>query len=305
MEDALVAHLVPGFTFRPVRNTDGDAIRPIGLVLHVQQGYGGLSGWFDNPVSRVSSTLWVGRTGQREQYVPSDVRAWAQAAGNADYDSIETEGFDTEALTDQQIENIAQAYADGVRTFGWALAVTHTPGDSGLIMHSDGGAAWGNHLGCPGTLRAAAAAQIIARAAEIVREPRLLAGTGTVSTGTVSTGTAGTGTVSTGAGGGADASGRSRAKAQALQRAVHVAVDGIWGPVTDTALQAVRANRHTRAEQAAVATTVDGIWGPRSQTAYIATVRAIQAALGVGVDGIWGPVTDRAFVAVRGASFTG
>ncbi|WP_239405445.1 N-acetylmuramoyl-L-alanine amidase [Frankia sp. Cj3] len=315
-----MAHLVPGFTFRPVRNTDGDAIRPIGLVLHVQQGYGGLSGWFDNPVSRASSTLWVGRTGQREQYVPSDVRAWAQAAGNADYDSIETEGFDTEALTDQQIENIAQAYADGVRTFGWALAVTHTPGDSGLIMHSDGGAAWGNHLGCPGTLRAAAAAQIIARAAEIVREPRLLAGTGTVSTGTVSTGTvstgtvstgtvstgtAGTGTVSTGAGGGADASGRSRAKAQALQRAVHVAVDGIWGPVTDTALQAVRANRHTRAEQAAVATTVDGIWGPRSQTAYIATVRAIQAALGVGVDGIWGPVTDRAFVAVRGASFTG
>ncbi len=86
---------------------------------------------------------------------------------------------------------------------------------------------------------------------------------------------------------------------------MHVAVDGIWGPVTDTALQAVRANRHTRAEQAAVATTVDGIWGPRSQTAYIATVRAIQAALGVGVDGIWGPVTDRAFVAVRGASFTG
>ncbi len=300
MEDALVAHLVPGFTFRPVRNTDGDAIRPIGLVLHVQQGYGGLSGWFDNPVSRASSTLWVGRTGQREQYVPSDVRAWAQAAGNADYDSIETEGFDTEALTDQQIENIAQAYADGVRTFGWALAVTHTPGNSGLIMHSDGGAVWGNHLGCPGTLRAAAAAQIIARAAEIVREPRLLAGTGTVSTGT-----AGTGTVSTGAGGGADVSGRSRAKAQALQRAVHVAVDGIWGPVTDTALQAVRANRHTRAEQAAVATTVDGIWGPRSQTAYIATVRAIQAALGVGVDGIWGPVTDRAFVAVRGASFTG
>jgi len=36
MEDVSVTHIVPGFTFRPVRNTDGDEIYPIGLVLHVQ-----------------------------------------------------------------------------------------------------------------------------------------------------------------------------------------------------------------------------------------------------------------------------
>ncbi len=294
MEDTRVAHIVPGFTFRPVRNTDGDAIRPIGLVLHVQQGNGGLFGWFDNPASQVSSTLWAGKAGQREQYVPSDVRAWAQVVGNANYDSIETEGFDTEPLTDSQLETVAQAYADGAQTFGWALTVTHTPGSSGLILHSDGGAAWGGHFGCPGTLRAAAAERIIARATEIVRGPQPVAAIVPV----VSPGGGGGGT-------GADASGRSRARVQALQRAVHVAVDGIWGQVTDAAIQAVRANHHTRAEQAAVGTTVDGIWGPRSQAAYIATVRAIQAALGVGVDGVWGPVTDRAFVAARGASFTG
>jgi hypothetical protein len=283
MEDVSVTHIVPGFTFRPVRNTNGDEIHPIGLVLHVQQGNGSLFTWFDNPASQVSSTLWAGKSGQREQYVPSDVRAWAQAAGNATYDSIETEGFDTEPLTDAQIETVAQAYAEGVRTFGWALLVTHTPGSPGLIMHADGGVAWGNHPGCPGTLRAAAATQIIARATEIVRGPQPPSGTPGNSTGT---------------------RGRSRAKVQALQRIVHVAVDGIWGPVTDAAIQAVRADRHTRVEQAAVGTAVDGIWGRRSQDAYIATVRAIQTVLGVGVDGIWGPVTDQAFVAVRNDNFT-
>jgi hypothetical protein len=163
-----VAHLVPSFTFRPVANTDGDAIRPIGLVLHVQAGNGSPYGWFNTSSSQVSSNLWAGKNGQREQYVPSGVRAWAQAAGNSTYDSIETEGQPSEALTAAQIESVAQAYADGVRTYGWALRVTDTPGQSGLILHSDGGAAWGNHPGCPGPIRARQRAQIISRAKAIL-----------------------------------------------------------------------------------------------------------------------------------------
>jgi len=59
---------------------------------------------------------------------------------------------------------------------------------------------------------------------------------------------------------------------KALQRAVHVSPDGIWGPATDAALQAVRSGQ---------------------------TVRAIQAALGVAVDGSWGPQTDQAFLTAR------
>jgi hypothetical protein len=163
-----VTHLVPSFTYRPVRNTDGDAIRPIGMVLHVQAGNGSPYGWFNTAASQVSSTLWAGKNGQREQYVPSDVRAWAQAAGNSTYDSIETEGQPTEALTAAQIESVAQAYADGVRTYGWALRVTDAVGQSGLICHSDGGVAWGNHPGCPGGIRAGQRTQIINRAKAIL-----------------------------------------------------------------------------------------------------------------------------------------
>ncbi len=266
-----MAHIVQGFQYRPVRNTSGDPIRPIGLVLHVAQGNGSQFDWFNDPKSQVSANLWAGKAGQREQYVPSDVRAWAQVAGNSTYDSIETEGFDTEALTPEQIETVAVAFADGVRAFGWALAVTDTPGQSGLITHGAGKVAWGNHPGCPGAIRAGQRHQIIARAAEIVGGPAAPV----------------------------------QAKVVALQHAVHVAADGIWGAVTDAALAAVRANRHTSAEQAAVGTTVDGVWGPRSQAAYVATVRTIQSILGVGVDGVWGAITDRAFVAARNTYFTG
>lgn len=163
-----MTHLVPTFSYRPVANTAGDPIEPIGLCLHVQAGDGSPWGWFNNPTSQVSSNLWAGRNGEREQYVPSDVRAWAQAAGNGMYDSIETEGYPSEVLTAAQVETVAQAYADGVRTFGWALAVVDTPGESGLILHSDGGIGWGNHPGCPGPLRADQRPQIIARAVEIL-----------------------------------------------------------------------------------------------------------------------------------------
>lgn len=163
-----MAHLVPSFTYRPVRNTDGDAIRPIGLVLHVQAGNGSPYGWFNTSSSQVSSNLWAGKAGQREQYVPSDVRAWAQSAGNQTYDSIETEGQPSEALTAAQIESVAQAYADGVRAYGWSLRVTDTVGQSGLILHSDGGVAWGNHPSCPGSIRAGQRTQIINRAKAIL-----------------------------------------------------------------------------------------------------------------------------------------
>ncbi|SBW18739.1 N-acetylmuramoyl-L-alanine amidase family 2 protein [Candidatus Protofrankia californiensis] len=266
-----VAHIVQGFQYRPVKNTNGDTIHPIGLVLHVAQGNGSQFNWFNDPQSQASSNLWAGKAGQREQYVPSDVRAWAQAAGNSTYDSVETEGFDTEALTPEQIETVAVAYADGVRTFGWALAVTDTPGQPGLITHGVGKVSWGNHPGCPGTIRAGQRHQIIARAAQIV--------------------------------GGATSP--VQPKVVALQHAVHVAADGVWGPVTDAALAEVRTNRHTRAEQAAVGATVDGVWGPLSQAAYVATVRTIQSILGVGVDGVWGPITDQAFAAARSTYFTG
>jgi surface antigen len=88
------------------------------------------------------------------------------------------------------------------------------------------------------------------------------------------------------------------------QAAVHVDVDGEWGPVTDAAVSLVRraAQGHlgdVRATQRAVGTTVDGDWGPASRKALTATVRALQGAWGAAADGDWGPQTDGAWASAR------
>jgi GH25 family lysozyme M1 (1,4-beta-N-acetylmuramidase) len=90
---------------------------------------------------------------------------------------------------------------------------------------------------------------------------------------------------------------------KALQAAVHVNVDGIWGPTTDAALQLVRSAAYlherpnVKALQTAVGTTPDGDWGPQSQAALTTAVKAVQRALGNGlaVDGSWGDATDARF----------
>lgn len=89
------------------------------------------------------------------------------------------------------------------------------------------------------------------------------------------------------------------------QAAVHVTVDGIWGPGTDHAVSAVRSAAFLKQLgsvpelQRAVGADDDGIWGPASRAALVDTVRELQAAWAVAVDGDWGPATDRAWSAVR------
>ena len=89
----------PGFTLRQVRNVysagtvsahfGGDVPNTRGLVLHVQDGDGGLFGWFDNPKSLASSAWWAGKNGEREQYGDPDLeRFWTQAAGNWDWHAV-------------------------------------------------------------------------------------------------------------------------------------------------------------------------------------------------------------------------
>jgi hypothetical protein len=128
----------------------------LGLVLHVQQGNNSPYGWFagGSGGNGVSSTWWVGKAGQIEQYVDSALTAYAQGAGNPTYNSVETEGFDYEALTPAQISGVAQIYAWGMRTYAWPAELADAPGNQGLGTHGMGGAAWGNHPGCPGAIRA-------------------------------------------------------------------------------------------------------------------------------------------------------
>ena len=103
---------------------------------------------------------------------------------------------------------------------------------------------------------------------------------------------------------------------KALQRAVRVHDDNVWGPSTDKALLAVREASiwggndfpyGVRFAQEVVGAFEDGIWGDRSRASHDFTVVAVQTALkAMGfdsgpIDGRWGRQTDEAFQAARKA----
>lgn len=160
---------MPQAQFRPVVNVHRNGVKEHrGLVLHVQEGLNSPFGWFNNPSSEASSDFWVSKSGLIEQYVETGTDyAWAQAAGNAYYASVETEGHVGEPLTAAQIEGVAKIYAWGHATFGWPLTVVDSTTAHGLTWHGAGGAAWGGHYGCPGTLRKNQRAAIMARATQL------------------------------------------------------------------------------------------------------------------------------------------
>ncbi len=143
----------PFALWRPVQNHSGAMSAHLGLILHVQQGNGGLSGYFNDPANQASSTWWVAKTGTLEQYVDADVRAWAQSAGNATYNSVETEGFVAEPLTPPQEATLARLYNWSTSVYGWPNALSEAPGQPGFGWHGEGGSAWGGHVGCPGDVR--------------------------------------------------------------------------------------------------------------------------------------------------------
>lgn len=153
--------VTPFSTWRPVSNRGGAMSAHIGLVLHVQEGNNSPYGWFSNPQSQASSTWWVSKSGVIEQYVDTSTAAWAQGSGNATWNSVETEGYVAEALTDAQLRGVAQIYSWGAQQYGWPMRVSDSPSTGGLGTHGMGGQAWGGHGGCPGATRAAQRQQII------------------------------------------------------------------------------------------------------------------------------------------------
>jgi hypothetical protein len=124
--------------FHPVR----------GPVPHAQVGYGSLFRRFNDPAVQASSHFWISKTGVIEQYVDTDVKAWAEGDGNPNFWSIEFEGMTGEPLTPEQI-------TAGGRLCAWLhaidpfpLVVNTDPFQSGYTPHFAGGRSWGGHT-CP------------------------------------------------------------------------------------------------------------------------------------------------------------
>lgn len=155
----------PHIVDRPVDNHGGPMREHLGLVLHVQVGDNSLYERFNDPATQVSSTWWTAKNGIIERYVPTDLTAWAQAAGNGEYNSVETEGYPNEPLTLAQIAAIAHIMRHGHARYHWPYKVVNRPGRRGLIWHGAGRNLWGGHPDCPGDIRKSQRGLIVALAA--------------------------------------------------------------------------------------------------------------------------------------------
>lgn len=149
----------------------------LGVVEHVTDGQGDPYYEFANPANQVSSHFGIGNgqggmaDGLVEQYVDTANKSWAQGAGNTQYLSVETEGVPTQPLTNNQILAFAGIMAWAHNLYNIPLVISDTPGQKGLITHAAGGAAWGGHTGCPGTIRANQRGAILYLASLIVNPP--------------------------------------------------------------------------------------------------------------------------------------
>lgn len=281
----------PAAEWKPIPSHSGAMTEDLGLILHVTTNHADPYGFFDNPKNEASSTVWISDSGHVEQYVEFGVRAWAQAAGNATYNSAEVSGVPDEPMTAAEIEALAHLYAWGHVHRGWKMQLADKPGERGFGWHGMGGEAWGGHLGCPGNVRKAQRQHILDRAAEILASGATPAAPQPAPSHPVIASPQ-------------PSAPAKAAKVAALQAAVHCSTDGIWGPTTDHRLFVLRAVArggafNVREAQSVVGARVDGVWGPKSKVAAKASVEVAQHALGVVVDGVWGPRTESAFQAAR------
>lgn len=143
-----------------------------GVVLHTEAGFeAGTVATFMNPAAQVSAFFSIGQSGACHQYLPvgHGYCAWSQAAGNQAWRGIEDEDRTDPSipLTPAQLTAFAQILEACSAYDGFPLQITGSVNGTGLILHSDGGAAWGDHLSCPGSVRAAQRPQIVALAIAI------------------------------------------------------------------------------------------------------------------------------------------
>ena len=144
-----------GASWHPLTaNYHTGGIWPLGLVLHVMEGtLEGSDSWFRRPPTKddpgSSAHFGLARDGRLWQWVDTANRAWAQAAGNESYVSVECEENVGDTLTPSQISALVRLVQWMHDQHGMPFALANKPGERGLGYHAMGGVAWGNHP-CPG-----------------------------------------------------------------------------------------------------------------------------------------------------------
>ena len=168
------AHITYNNTPWPCANgtPGGGSSQMMGVVMHTMVGeLPSAVAWFNNPASQASAFFGIAEDGSIWQFGPigHNWEAWAQAAGNPNWYSIEhaDKGVPANPLTPQQITASAQLVELLSRFAGFPLQVSDDVNTKGYGWHGMGGAAWGNHPNCPGDVRKAQRPAILALANEI------------------------------------------------------------------------------------------------------------------------------------------
>lgn len=149
----------------------------MGVVMHTMVGnLAGCVSWFNNSQAQASAHFGIDQQGNIHQFGPIGKGwiAWAEAAGNPEWYSIEhaDDGNPANPLTPAQITASAQL-VECLSTFaGFPLQVSDSPNVQGYGWHGMGGDAWGGHFDCPGDVRKAQRGEIIALAMSIRTGPK-------------------------------------------------------------------------------------------------------------------------------------
>jgi N-acetylmuramoyl-L-alanine amidase len=147
----------------------------MGVVEHTMVGnLPGTVAWFNNRANGASAHFSVGQDGLIHQHGPVGKGwcAWHAYQANLAWYGIEhaDNGNPANPLTDAQLTASAQLVEMLSAFAGFPLQISDSPLVKGYGWHGMGGAGWGGHYDCPGDVRKAQRAEIIARAA-VIRNP--------------------------------------------------------------------------------------------------------------------------------------